>query len=209
MWKCKACGEDQKDQFDTCWKCGQAAPGKAGAASPTEGTQTSTPAADKSNKAAPQNESAGQPNKVPIFSRWCRGWVVLLLVILVNFCLKLFLEGMESIEQTWMGKQRASTTDNVLALMWLAVGVVAIPVIAYTLQVWLFGQPSWAQAAGGNHPSPEESALALLQAATKLEVGGKVEEAISRYQQVVDRYPGTTGAYDAQKSIEVLQAHRR
>jgi TolA-binding protein len=54
--------------------------------------------------------------------------------------------------------------------------------------------------------SREENAFALLQEASRLEARGKAQEALQKYQQVVERFAATDAGRDAQKSIESLRA---
>jgi hypothetical protein len=52
----------------------------------------------------------------------------------------------------------------------------------------------------------EEEGYELLSQATKLEVQGRIREALFAYQRVADRYSHTTAGYDARKSLESLRA---
>lgn len=50
-----------------------------------------------------------------------------------------------------------------------------------------------------------EEADEMLHEACKLEVAGKIEEACSKYQEVVRTFPGTRQARDAEKEIAILK----
>ncbi len=52
----------------------------------------------------------------------------------------------------------------------------------------------------------EEEGYELLAQATKLELKGRIQEALIAYQQVADRYSHTTAGHDASKSIESLRS---
>jgi hypothetical protein len=51
-----------------------------------------------------------------------------------------------------------------------------------------------------------EQAFGLLEKATKLENQGQARQAVTAYQGVIDAYPGTESAHDAQKSLDSLRA---
>lgn len=52
----------------------------------------------------------------------------------------------------------------------------------------------------------EEDAYSLISEAVRLEVKGKFDEALLKYQEVVTRFRSTPAGNDAEKSIEALQA---
>jgi len=52
-------------------------------------------------------------------------------------------------------------------------------------------------------PATPDSELAK---ATKLEIAGRVHEALAAYQNIIQKYPGTIAAQDAQKSFASLQS---
>lgn len=52
----------------------------------------------------------------------------------------------------------------------------------------------------------EEDAYSLIREAVRLEVKGKFDDALLKYQEVVTRFRDTAAGKDAEKSIEVLQA---
>lgn len=52
----------------------------------------------------------------------------------------------------------------------------------------------------------EEEGYELLAQATKLELKGRIQEALIAYQQVADRYSHTTAGHDAKKDIESLRS---
>jgi hypothetical protein len=52
----------------------------------------------------------------------------------------------------------------------------------------------------------EDEGFELLEEATKLEIQGRVREAIAAYQRVADRYSHTPAGQDAQRSIDSLRA---
>lgn len=53
-----------------------------------------------------------------------------------------------------------------------------------------------------------EQAFELLEKATKLEIQGQARQAVAAYQNVVEAYPGTEAAHDAQKSADSLRERR-
>ena len=55
-------------------------------------------------------------------------------------------------------------------------------------------------------PNPEDVAYHALEGATRLEVQGRIQEALVVYQKIVESYPDTGAGRDAQKSIENLSA---
>jgi hypothetical protein len=64
MWRCPNCGEQNEDQFDSCWRCAKAGP-------------------DEGEQPARQRESWW------LFRYWRRGWAILLLTVLVGLCARL------------------------------------------------------------------------------------------------------------------------
>lgn len=54
-------------------------------------------------------------------------------------------------------------------------------------------------------PMREGGARELLDAATKLEAQGKVQEALSLYQEAAAKYPETEAGQDALRSMEALK----
>jgi hypothetical protein len=61
MWHCPNCGEQNEDQFDSCWRCTKTDP-------------------DEGGKLAQPRESWW------FFRYWRRGWAILLLAVLVGLC---------------------------------------------------------------------------------------------------------------------------
>jgi hypothetical protein len=55
-------------------------------------------------------------------------------------------------------------------------------------------------------PSSEDVAYEALSDGTKLEIEGRVEEAMLAYKEVIEKYPDTEAGKDAKKSIESLQS---
>lgn len=53
--------------------------------------------------------------------------------------------------------------------------------------------------------SAEDKGYELLDQATKLEIKGRVQEALTAYQQIADRYSHTAAGLDARKSMESLR----
>jgi|KBSSwiStaDraftv2_1062776.scaffolds.fasta_scaffold338731_2 hypothetical protein len=51
----------------------------------------------------------------------------------------------------------------------------------------------------------EEQAFALYEDGSRLEGRGEFPSALGKYQEIVQRFPGTEAARDASKSIESLQ----
>ena len=77
---------------------------------------------------------------------------------------------------------------------------------------WVFPnaqQHNFLDTLGSHRPTTtqtEDEAYELLNDATKLEAKGRVEEALSLYQRIVERYPQTAAGGDAQKSAQSLRA---
>ena len=71
---------------------------------------------------------------------------------------------------------------------------------------YIYGRNRWGEFVGEPYAGAEEDkGYELLADATKLEVQGRVREAIAAYQRVADRYSHTAAGQDAQKSIESLR----
>jgi len=54
-------------------------------------------------------------------------------------------------------------------------------------------------------PTLDEETQTLLAAATKLEIAGRIHEALAAYQNIAQKYPNTTAGSDAQKSYHSLK----
>lgn len=88
-----------------------------------------------------------------------------------------------------------------------AVGTAASFNIIWWIANTIYAKNRWQEFVGVPYtPPPDEAAFELLDAATKLEAQGRVQEALAAYQRIVDAYPNTTGGQDARKSMESLQA---
>jgi hypothetical protein len=88
----------------------------------------------------------------------------------------------------------------------LAAGVLVLPACAYWVFVLFFGRTAWPWKSSQREASREARAVALLDEATKLEIRGRLKEAMAKYQTVVETFGGTEASLDAQKSIESLRA---
>jgi TPR repeat protein len=85
-------------------------------------------------------------------------------------------------------------------------------VVSFNPIVWIingtYAHNRWGEFGGEAYGSAgtEEKGYELLHDATKLEAGGKAQEALTLYQSIVERYPHTAAGGDAQKSAESLRA---
>ena len=72
----------------------------------------------------------------------------------------------------------------------------------------VFGALRFFQGLSGRdtQPSTEDIGYEALAYGTKLEIEGRVQEALAVYQRIVEKYPHTDAGRDAKKSIESLQA---
>ena len=96
-------------------------------------------------------------------------------------------------------------SEGLLAVAGLAVAVFILPASAYWIFVLCFGHEVWPLPTATWELSRDEKASVLLEEATKLESGGRVKEALEKYQKVVEKFGGTTASHDAQKSLESLR----
>src|SRR5262245_59106169 len=151
MWKCPTCGEQIDDQFDTCWKCAKPDLTQEGAKS-------------------------GQERRPGLFfCYWRRGW----LIILMTFCLSLFVSGVTYVLSALSEQNKISALleqNKALALVG-ALGALGflfllIPAFAYWLFVFFFGEEAWPLPGREHEVSTEERAFALLDEATRLESQG-------------------------------------
>jgi hypothetical protein len=83
-------------------------------------------------------------------------------------------------------------------------------VLSFNILVWIinciYGRNRWGECVGEPYNSAEDEGYELLHEATKLEAGGKAQEALTLYQSIIERYPHTAASGDAQKSAESLRA---
>ena len=87
------------------------------------------------------------------------------------------------------------------------VGTAATLNIVQWIICGIYAKNRWQEFVGVPYtPPPEEAAYELLDAATKLETQGRVQEALAAYQRIAERYSHTAAGQDAQKSIESLRA---
>ena len=93
-----------------------------------------------------------------------------------------------------------------LAVVGAAVIILVLPPSAYWMFVLFFGQEAWPLRRAARELPPEERAAALLGEATKMEIRGRVPEALAKYQTVVGTFGGTAASHDAQKGLESLRA---
>jgi hypothetical protein len=181
MWRCPKCGEQIEDQFDSCWKCVEPLP-----LQPERRTQL--------------------PVSGGVFRYWSRGWLVLLLTVLVGVCVRFasyVFSGAVAYSHEVTSGGRPSGAAVLLPLLVLAMAVVTIPVCAYLAFAIFFGEKAWPES---SIPSREETAFALFKEGARLEARGKVQDALDAYSEVVEDYPETPAAQDARKSIESLRA---
>jgi TPR repeat protein len=82
-------------------------------------------------------------------------------------------------------------------------------VLSFNILVWIinyiYGRNRWGEFVGGSYNSAEDEGYELLHDATKLEAGGRAQEALTLYQRIVERYPNTAAAGDARISAESLR----
>jgi len=128
---------------------------------------------------------------------WRRGWLVLLMVVLINLVLLLLRSALKPLLQQG---------PEIFPLLGAAILFLVLPSVAYWLFVSFFGHDAWRFPRRDPRRSPEEGAFASLSEATRLESQGRVAEAMKRYQAIMDQFPGTTAGHDAQKSLESLRA---
>ena len=84
--------------------------------------------------------------------------------------------------------------------------VFALPVSAYLVFTFLFGEEAWTWGKKARTPSREETAAALFEEGARLEEYGHLRAALEAYAKVVKDYPKTAAAQQARKLIESLQA---
>ena len=81
---------------------------------------------------------------------------------------------------------------------------VAGAVLSFNILVWIinyiYGRNRWGEFVGEPYNSAEDEGYELPHEATKLEAGGKAQEALTLYQSIIERYPHTAAAGDAQKA---------
>jgi len=83
MWKCKKCGEQNEDSFDSCWSCGVTQDGAAPANA--KEFQSMKEEAAKSNTTTDYTSTYGTSRMIATFVSFV-GWVVVgisLLILLV------------------------------------------------------------------------------------------------------------------------------
>lgn len=145
------------------------------------------PVLESADDHRPERQRAG------FWCAWRRGWLVLLMMLVHGLfagLMTLFLKH----------------SEGLLAVAGLAVVIVILPLSAYWIFVFFFGETAWPFPRVEREIPREDQAAALLDAATKLETRGRVKEALAKYQTVVERFDGTAASHDAQRSIESLQA---
>ena len=132
-------------------------------------------------------------NRHGFWCAWRRGLFVLLMVLIVSMLaslVRLFLQ----------------QANGLVALVGVAAALFLLPLCAYWVFLLFFGQEAWPIPNNRKTP-PEDAAFALLGKATKLEARGRVQEALTKYEQVTEKFPGTLASLDAQKSRDSLRAN--
>jgi hypothetical protein len=181
MWTCSKCGEQHDDQFESCWKCTQLNPAP-------ESPAPESPGPEPAEGFRRARGSAG------FWCAWRRGWLVLAMTLAFGL-----------VATVWTAIFGRSA--GFLAVAGLGVAILFLPPCAYWIFVLFFGQEAWPLPGAPKGIPTEERAAALLDEATKLETRGRVQEALAKYQTVVERFPGTAASHDAQKSMESLRAN--
>ena len=179
MWRCPNCGEQNEDQFDSCWRC--AKPGPI------------------------EDERPPRPQESWSFFRyWWRGWAILLLAALVGLCARFAVFVFKVLanysEKLGIGEFGGPAVQLLALLLMLA----ALPVSAYLVFVIFFGEEGWTWTMKSRPPSREETASALLEEGGRLEACGKRPGACDAYAEVVKDYPETPAARDARARLEAL-----
>ena len=84
--------------------------------------------------------------------------------------------------------------------------LLVLPASAYWLFIFFFGHKAWPFAGREPKLTSEESAFAVLEEGSRLESRGRVRDAMEKYHQVMEQFPGTSASSDAQKCLEALRA---
>lgn len=179
MWKCPKCGEEIDDHFDSCWKC-------AKVESASESVDT----------LEPKQPSGG------FWCAWWRGWYVFLMILVYSVVVSWLRAFYQQSVRTYFRNSGGPFVELVV----LAVAVLLLPPCAYWIFILFFGREAWPSKTAPRELPREARAIALLDEATKLEVRGRVKEALAKYEAVVEKFRGTAASHDAQKSIESLRA---
>jgi hypothetical protein len=132
-----------------------------------------------------------------LFRYWRRGWLILLLVVCIGV--------LERMVVYLLRTPRLQESGLYLVLV-LCLGVLLVPAGAYWLFVLFFGEDAWPWSAPEPKTSAESQAFCLLNEATRAEAQGKVQDALAKYQEIVDKFTGTSASRDAQLSMESLRA---
>lgn len=114
MWRCPHCGEQNEDQFDSCWKCAKTGP-------------------NGDSESAPPGTSAW------FFRYWRRGWAILLLTVLIGLCAH-FAEAVISATQAHGIEVRLLA--GVLVVMALPVAAYLVFTLLFGEEAWTWGKPS-------------------------------------------------------------------
>ena len=179
MWRCSKCGEENEDQFDSCWHC-----------APIESVV-------KNTKLTSRLWSG-------FFRSWRRGWLVLLLTFLVWLCLQGVGYTLRSAINYEM-QSRMEPYPKLLVVAVLALGVLVLPPIAYLVFTLVFNEGAWGPDPKAP-PSAEETARALMTEAAAIKDRGKTDEALAAYREVVNDYPQTIAAQFARQRLKTLSA---
>jgi hypothetical protein len=181
MWRCPNCGEQNEDQFDSCWRCVKTGPAEG-------------------ERLPRQRESWW------FFRYWRRGWAILLLVALVGLCARFAVY----VSQGFINYSNKLTSGEfgryAVPLLALVLVLVALPVFAYLVFSLLFGEEAWTWGKKARAPSPEETASALFEQGARLEGCGNLRGARDAYAEVVQDYSETAVAQHARKRLESLRA---
>jgi hypothetical protein len=112
MWRCPNCGEQNEDQFDSCWKCAKADP-------------------------EPGNKPVKPRDSWWFFRYWRRGWAILLLAVLVGLCGRLA-SAMLSAAKAYAGAVQFLVL--VLVLLALPVSAYLVFTLLFGEEAWTWGR---------------------------------------------------------------------
>ena len=98
------------------------------------------------------------------------------------------------------------TRKSVLMAIGMLVPLVNLGILIYFVSATWPIQAELASLRGRAGVGSEDDACALLSAALRLETQGQVSAAIAKYDEVIQRFPGTEPAKDADASIRSLKA---
>lgn len=176
---CPTCGEPFEDGFDSCWKCGTKKDGsrpKESTSAEVDPTQAAQQQAEPCPKCGSSNVTPGR--LLPVG----RGYSVMFEPEATRF-FSSFLSGGVDL-----------TSDRSSAC--LDCGL-----------VWCYGRPDELKEFISKHceRSNKDDAYALLSEGDRLEAQGDIAGALAKYEAVMQKFPGTGAAKDAECSIRSLK----